>query len=114
MKVMEIKQKIDRKGNKTFYVDGEKFSTSDWYLLSRKLTGTTSEDGEGVFTREGKREGKKVRFYHGQFCQDFEFEPLNKVLVENEEILQERVDQVREWVNSLKEKETHIHLRYVG
>lgn len=98
---MKIKKEITETGeiNITFIVDGEE--REQHFSLSRELTGTTCENGNGIF-----ESWEEISFSFGEYKKMFELPPLNQndSVEKIARVIQERIDTVSAWVAECKSK----------
>ena len=91
-----IREMKNGEWNMTIEVDGETFGCR--FLASRKITGTTSESGLGIFN-----EAMTVMSY-GENTKAFYFRKINWQTISASDMIDEirrRVKEVREWTDSL-------------
>ena len=96
---MKIEKKISKNGEITILVNGQKPD----YELSQNLTGTTGEDGNGIFNAESDQ--GYIFFKFGKFKNSLYMpDELKETLPVEEyaEILTKRIAKVKEWVSECK------------
>ena len=108
---MKVEKAIDEKGHVSIRIDGE---VPD-YELSRKLTGTTGEKNDGIFDVHG--EAGFISFSFGDFHASINLgrhlyptDPVDKYA----EILSERIEKVREWVQSCRKTAGTVEIKDLG
>lgn len=91
-------------------VDGVTYGSNSSYVglhkLSRILTGTTSEDGDGVFIQnEPLMDLQYIDFFYGKQKENFSFGELPEPVTQEEWIseIAFRIRVVREWVENIDE-----------
>ena len=108
---MKIEKRVNERGEVEILVNGE---IPD-YRLSQKLTGTTSEKGQGIFSVHG--EAGFIPFSFGDFHASINLgrhlyptDPVDKYA----EILSERIEKVREWVQSCRKTAGTVEIKDLG
>jgi hypothetical protein len=92
-----------------FYFDGIQSGTGLSRVdISRKLTGTTGEDGSGIF-EDGL--GESISFAYGDFESFNIFDGLpgldyDRSATDIHNVLKERINRVRAWVNGIDFEES--------
>lgn len=100
MEIQITRGKKNGKGFMTVLLEGKSVSN---FEASRKLTGTFSESGAGIFN------SLKASFVFGEERKDFTFNELDFMNDSSQKIreeLKKRIETVRAWVDSVDYEET--------